>query len=207
MSATAAIVGLSALTVSNTISQRETILTGGTVAQSLARRDARISRLQGAQVIRRGEGRVSIIRGRQKQLAGTQRANLAAQGIDPRSGTGAAVIVESRLFGDLDIIETRNNARLEALGFESQALTAEGRGEFARLAAKAEARQTILTGALQIARDFALFGAFKSPSKKPPRKTAIRGVGEARRPGGMFTDIGRTRRPTESNILNLGFAQ
>lgn len=165
MGATALTVGLVSLSIANTISQRESILAKGSVEESIARSNARIAKIQEADAIRRGEKRVSRLRGRQAQLTGTQIANLAGQGIDPFSGTGAAVIVESRFFGDLDILETRNNARLEAFGFRSQALTSEGRGRFARLEAKTAARQTLLTGGLSIARDLAMFGFYKAGQK------------------------------------------
>ncbi len=190
MAATATVVALSAITVGNTISQRNAILARGSVEESISRSNARIARIQSAGAIRRGERKVSDYRLRQKQLTGTQRARLSAQGIDPNSGTGAAIVVEDIAFGDLDILEIRNNARLESFGFKSQALTSEGRARFAKLSAKSEARQTVLTGATQFARDLLLFG-----SSTAGRKTTKTGA-----------PVFRPRNPTEARF-NKGFAR
>lgn len=159
MGAAAVGIGLSAITVGNTTTQRNAILAKGTVDEAVARSDARVARIQKANAIRAGEKNVQRLRSRQSILSGAQTANLADQGIDPRSGSGTAVILESRLFGDLDVIEARRNARLEAFGFEAKALSSEGKARFARLNAKAAARQTLLTGTNQILRDALFFGS------------------------------------------------
>lgn len=154
-----------ATTVGNTISQRDAILAQGSVEASRARSAARVAKFQAADAIERGDKEASKVRGAQTQLTGTQRAILASQGIDPNSGSGAAAVIESRFFGDLDIIETKNNARLEAFGFKAQALTSEGRARFAKLSSKAAAKQTLLTGAGQVANSIAFYSSSKIPSR------------------------------------------
>ncbi len=170
----AALAGLVAISIAGTLAQRESILAQGTVAESNARIEARSARLRGRLAIRAGKKRAAVIMGRQDQLTGIQRASLAAQGIDPNSGTGAAVLIESRFFGDLDIIETQTNAKMEALGFKAQALSAEGRGAFARIAAKSQARQTLLTGGMSIARDFMMWGVHRDAKRERDERFAKR---------------------------------
>lgn len=144
--------------ISSTKIQQEGILSQGAIEESIARSEARNARIKSAEAIKRGEEDVAILRERKEQLTGTQKLKLAAQGIDPTSGSGAAIIAESRMFGDLDIIERKNNARLEAMGFESQALTSEGRANFIKLSTKTQAKQTALTGITNIMRDFMSIG-------------------------------------------------
>lgn len=205
MGATSALVATTALNLSNTFAQSEAIRAQGAVESSVAKSEARVARFRAKEAIRAGEKRVSILRGRREQTTGSQRAALAAQGIDPNSGTGAAVIAETRMFGDLDISETRNNAKLEALGFESEALSSEGRARFVELSTKAQRRMTLLTGANAIARDFALFGAASAANK--PKKFVSRNPTEARFQKSFRKTGSATGGTFDPGVKNLGFAK
>ena len=167
MGAAGSFAAISAVTnLSTAFAQREAILAQGTVEEQRELSVARAARFQAKDAERRGRQAASTVRGRAKQDLGTQNVAIASQGIQADSGSVAGIRFETKMFGELDEIEVTNNARLEALGFEVDALTAEGRARMAKLTAKAQARQTVLTGIMGATRDAAMFGA--STSKAQP---------------------------------------
>jgi hypothetical protein len=56
-----------------------------------------------------------------KQLAGRQRAVLAANGVELSSGSPLDVLTDTASVGELDALTVRGNANREALGYEAQA--------------------------------------------------------------------------------------
>lgn len=70
----------------------------------------------------RGELEAQDFSGRVRQLAGQQRAVLAANGVQVGAGTAADIVQETHDVGQLDALTIRTNAAREALGFETRAM-------------------------------------------------------------------------------------
>jgi len=83
-----------------------------------------------------------------KQLIGSQRASMAAQGIDISSGSALDIQVETAELGALDALTIRNNAFREAAGYRIEAAGYTGQAEFTRVAGESNARNTLISGGL-----------------------------------------------------------
>jgi hypothetical protein len=86
-----------------------------------------------------------------RQMAGTQRANLAAQGIDLQSGTALDIIDETYTFGEVDALTIRANAMQEAWGYKTSATNERNSGRMAKWSGKRQATGTYLSTAANVA--------------------------------------------------------
>jgi hypothetical protein len=102
-------------------------------------RNAVLAEEQAKDALARGETGVQQIRGETAQLLGTQRAALAAQGIDIQTGSAAEVQQDTTALGELDILTIRANAAREARGLTFEASQYRTAAAFTRKAAKAQA--------------------------------------------------------------------
>lgn len=89
-------------------------------------------------------------RAKVRQLAGTQRANLAANGIDLGSGTALDMVTETYTMGEQDALMIRYNAMNEAWGYRTQAVNDRNSGRFAKAQGKNAAMGTYLTTAASL---------------------------------------------------------
>ena len=110
--------------------------------------NSKFAELQAQDSVRRGDvaagNHMSQVRG----MIGSQRAAMAAQGIEVDSGSAAEVQADTAAMGAIDAAQIRNNALREAMGYKVEALNASHRGEMAMRAGQAEAKATIATGGL-----------------------------------------------------------
>lgn len=113
------------------------------------RTNARLSDMQAEDARRRGEADVSTRRTQVRQVAGSQRAALAAQGVDIASGSAADVVADTETQGELDTLTLRNNAWREAWGFKVQANDQRKKAMLAERGAAQAAGTTLLTGGLK----------------------------------------------------------
>lgn len=90
-------------------------------------------------------------RAKVRQMAGTQRANLAAQGIDLQSGTAADIVDETYTFGEVDALTVRFNAQNEAWGYQTSAVNERNAGRMAKWSGKRQATGTYLSTAANVA--------------------------------------------------------
>lgn len=81
---------------------------------------------------------------RTRALIGSQRASLAANMIDPTSGTAFDLVGESALFGGADQSALSQEGARRAWGFTAQALNARNEGTQAKWLGKQQSRITIL---------------------------------------------------------------
>lgn len=143
----------------------------------------RMANIQADQAIKRGDKEAQAVRQKTKQLIGSQRAALAAQGIEVNADTSADIQADTASLGALDALTVKNNAWLESWGYKVQANDYAGQAVMTRMAGKYNAKQTLLTGGLQIASDVAsgLYSMNKttgvSTTKKLPSGWGVKGVG------------------------------
>ncbi len=145
----------------------------GEYERELYARNAALAEAQAQDAIARGHEAELRLRRRVRQMIGSQRAALAAQGVEVNADTAADIQRETGFLGELDALTIRNNARREAFGFRVQAADLAARGELAQFAAanqaaalRTESLGTLLTGTAQTYGILRQYGG-SGPKKKP----------------------------------------
>lgn len=130
------------------IGQSHSLKVQGEVQQKLYDMNVRMAEYQAKDTLRMGERAVDLHRQKTKSLIGTQRVNLAAQGIDLESGSALDIQNNTKYMSELDVMTIKNNAWRQAWGFKMDALSSSFRGEVARMSGNNAGRNTLLTGIL-----------------------------------------------------------
>lgn len=121
----------------------------GQYNSDVARFNERIARMQARDAWERGLEAVGRHRQSVRKLIGSQRAALAAQGVDVNDGSALAVQQDTIALGEQDALTIRNNAAREAWGFRVQAAGYRSAAGMARREGMFGAAGTILGGAVQ----------------------------------------------------------
>lgn len=142
------------LSAKGSFDQARALQAQGRYSQLIANQNATVSDAQAADAIARGQTAESRFRGETAQTIGSQRAALAAQGLDVGSGSAMDIQQNERTLGELDALTIRNNAAREAYGYkvQGQNLRAQGildalGGEKAAEGARNAGYSTLLSGA------------------------------------------------------------
>lgn len=114
--------------------------------------NARLAEMQADDALARGEIDASRYAEQLRGLQGSQRVGAAASGLDPDSGTPAALQAEASRMGALDILTMRNNALREAYGYKSQADQYKNASKTTRRLGRQRQWGGILTGGLNFLR-------------------------------------------------------
>lgn len=123
----------------------------GQYQQEVAEQNAELSDLKATQASQIGHIEEERQRNRVKQAIGSQRAALAANGVDLQSGTALDMVAETALFGEEDALTTRFNALNDAWGLRAQGVDYRNQGNAARAAGDNAATGTYLTTAASMA--------------------------------------------------------
>lgn len=137
------------LGLASAYSQAEATKQAGAFNAKQMEMNARLSDLQADDSIRRGDNEAAQVKKQAKQMVGSQRAALAAQGIEVDSGTAADIQADTQDMGEIDAMTVKNNAWREAWGFKQQALNSSGQAMMTRAESANKARNTLLTGGMQ----------------------------------------------------------
>lgn len=114
--------------------------------------DRRLMEIQEKDILRRGEEEAEGHMQKVRRLIGSQRAALAAQGIDVGVGTAVDIVADTEAQGEIDAAKIRNNAYREAFGYKVEALRSRTASMLKSTTARAQRRSTALTGGLKFAR-------------------------------------------------------
>lgn len=122
----------------------------------IAQRNAGLAEQSAKDALDRGQVAEQQQYRRTAQLSGAQRAAMAANGIDPDSGSGAAIQLDTASLGAQDAQTIRENAMRETKGYEinaanytAQAVADRQAGKGALIGGLFKAGSTILSGASQ----------------------------------------------------------
>lgn len=133
---------------------------------AVGRNNAIIAEQQARDAEERGAAAETAQRRQTAQLAGHQRAAMAANGVDLSSGSPLDILGDTAQFGELDALTVRSNAAREAYGFRNQgaqftadAGAAKLAGKNAKSASYISAGSTILTSAGQMAGNWSRYKA------------------------------------------------
>lgn len=123
---------------------------------SVARNNAEYSESQARDAIRRGQVAENDVRRRTAQLRGSQRARLAANGVDLGEGSALNILLDTDYFGELDALNVRDNSNREAAALRTQGSNQIGNANLLDARADMEspigaALPTLLTGAGAVA--------------------------------------------------------
>lgn len=149
-----AMTGANALNSATTAySQSQAIKTQGNYQKNQLQFNAQIADLQAQDAIRRGDKEVKNKKIQTKQMIGTQRAALAAQGIEVNDDSALLIQEDTAGLGAEDAASIKSAAWREAWGYKVQNVDYTGQANMAQISSGFNARQTLLTGGLQFARD------------------------------------------------------
>lgn len=88
---------------------------------AVSKRNAQVADWQAEDATRRGKVAASDQRIKNNQLKGTQRARLAANGVDLGHGSALQILADTDYFGDIDAGRIEDNAAREAWAIRQQA--------------------------------------------------------------------------------------
>ncbi len=120
-------------------------------AQRMSEINMRRAKIQEADALDRGANAADKYRTNVHRLVGTQKVNLATQGIDISSGSAADTITETEQLGAVDARNIETNAFREAMGFGTQADDYRANQLVNNAAAQSRVTTTLLGGALSAA--------------------------------------------------------
>lgn len=145
----------------------------GQYAAQAALTNASLAKQQATDAATRGAYAESLQRQGTRQLIGSQRAALAAQGVDIGSGSALDVQSSTAYQGELDALMVRNNAAREAWGYQveagsytQQAQVAKAQAEATAAGLRGQAVNTLLTGALDT------YGKYRTTIAQPRAEAA-----------------------------------
>jgi len=122
--------------------------------------NARMANLQAEDSIRRGDKEAKAHKKKVKGLIGSQRAAMAAQGIEVNADSALDIQADTAAQGAADALQIKNNAWREAWGYRVAAASNQGQGAFAYMAARHQAKNTLVTGGIQAANSFTSSAAY-----------------------------------------------
>ncbi len=150
MGETAAIVGALA-TTTGAVSRASAERAMGRYEASVAKANEALALEQAKDAVALGEEEIARRKLEARRLIGAQRAAAAASGVDPSSGSPLELALDAASQAELDAMTIRNNAYRAAYGYRVQAINYRTRARMARIGARQESAQTILSGGLQAA--------------------------------------------------------
>lgn len=151
MAASAAMAIMAMSSAGNAYAQSNAAKTQGEFQKQQAEQNARLAEMQAKETEEAGEKQSQQHRAKVKALVGSQKAALAAQGIDIGSGSALDLIDQTTAAGEDDAATIRLNAYRQAFGIRQQGANTRNQGQFDYMAGRAESRNTLLTGGMQAA--------------------------------------------------------
>ena len=131
--------------------QSDAIGEKGAFDEAQGRANALLAERDANDVIARSGQDIGRVEGKKRKILGSQRASLAAQGIDSNFGSATDVQNETSFMGALDELTIKNNAFREAAGYRMQSSNYRRSADFTSRATKTNQLSTLLTGGAQAA--------------------------------------------------------
>jgi len=154
----AASAGLNGISsIGNAYAQSQAIKAQTAYQTSLANINKNFADMASDEALKRGAADVAKVQKQVRVIRGSQRAALAAQGIDIGTGSALEIQRDTENQAAKDIVTIKNNAFRESFGYKVSALEATHSGKFAELTGAFQSKMTLLTGGMD-----ALTGGLKS---------------------------------------------
>jgi hypothetical protein len=120
--------------------------------QKISEYNAKLQRMRSGFALEQGQEAVKRQRMKVSGMIGAQRVGFAAQNILLDEGTASDVQQQTAYWGEIDATTIRNNAAMEAWGYEQQGLSYELQGQQAMQQGIGNAVGTVLGGGGDIAK-------------------------------------------------------
>lgn len=120
----------------------------GRYEETIANTNAMLTGVAEKQTLQAGDIVASRKNLETKARVGSELAEQGASGVSVGSGSAALVRGGTELAGNIDELTIRNNAMRAAFGYKIQGIQDQFQGRFARLTAKSEAQQSLISGGL-----------------------------------------------------------
>lgn len=117
--------------------------------QQIGLRNARISEMEALEELERGEEAEFIFRRETKRLMGSQRAALAAQGLEVEEDSALSVLMSTARMGEEDAMRIRYNAMRSAHSLEQQAAGQRLAAQLGRVEYPDKSKATLITAGAQ----------------------------------------------------------
>lgn len=177
---TALMVGSLIFSVGSGVVAADSAKAEGNYRQQVANQNAELDDIRATQAATAGAMQEEAHRAKVRQMAGAQRADFAARGIDLQSGIVQDLQDETYTFGETDALMIRYNAMNEAWGYRTSATNERNAGRFARWSGNRQAMGTYLTTAANATGTLAgAYGRGGGTMRSTPRGSASVGSGAA----------------------------
>lgn len=146
----------------------------------VAENNAQLIEWRRQSVIERGQKAVAAQGLRTRRLAGSQRASLAARGIDLSSGGALDILTDTAYMGEIDANQLKDNAAMEAWALRQEGRDSIDRARMLRSRAAAESPvtagfTTLLTGAGKVADKWMTLNEKGAFNRKPAGRATYGG--------------------------------
>lgn len=121
----------------------------GKYQSQVASTNADMARIEAAQALTQGGWERNQYGQKVNMMAGSQRASLAGQGVDPNTGSAAQISSQTQTLGALDKLTIMNNATKKAFGLNWQASNYDAQSAFTRIAGNEQGINSLLTGGMR----------------------------------------------------------
>lgn len=135
----------------------------GKFNNAMAEQNAKIQTQAAEDAAGRGAIEANAAKQNAAQVAGSQRAAMAAGGVDVGSGSALDLLSDTARGGELDALIARNNAARESYGLQVSAADSLARGRMARQQGNMGAVSTILTTGANV---YSMYNQFKANEAK-----------------------------------------
>lgn len=139
-------IALVALTAASAYTAAEAQSSADEYQAGVARNNEKVAEWQAGDAQRRGAEAAAATRRKYAGLMGTQRANMAARGLDITDGSANSILQDTSFFGQYDENTVRANAAREAWGYKSQAANFGNEAAFRQ--SSADGRSPLLSGVM-----------------------------------------------------------
>ena len=122
---------------------------GGKAQAKVYEQQANVDRMAAVDAQAQGDRETERMLWRTRQALGSQRAAIAANGLDASFGTPNELLGETAYFGAMELADTRLNAARQAWGHQVSATNAGNKADYSRWAGKTQAGTTLLSSLFQ----------------------------------------------------------
>lgn len=140
--------------VLGTYSQMQAAKSNASYQAAVANQNAAIANAQSISAGMAGADEQGRIRDKTKQVAGSQKAAFAANGLDIQSGSALSTLSDTALMGEQDVQTSRQNTQQQMWGYDVQAMNYRNQAKAAKAEGRNQSRSALLTGITSLAKQY-----------------------------------------------------
>lgn len=131
----------------------------------IAENNARMAKIRVEETLKQGEVDAAAFRGKMARFKGSQKAALAASGVDVNFGSAQRIQEETEMLAAVDEQRIKNNAALQAWGFQTESVNASLQSKYKAQALRNQGQTVLIGGAVSAgAIAYGGMGKMKAPT-------------------------------------------